>query len=445
MLQFRYNAQGLKLRNDAERENKIGELQRSQKESIEVQERGETSVVTAPSKKSGARRRLELLSDIPFDRPSTSQQSSNNSPNYHLSDSSSPGNPTDDNLRSEDLQSDVTAPSKESGGRRRQELVSDIPFDRPSTSQQSSSNSPNYHLSDSSSPGNPADDNLGSENVQSGAALLEEPAAPKEIQKNAIAKVIEIQPLLARFLDHLLSVEGGCRGPKPSKEAQWRVGRLLYEVDETLANVKLLWSDDAMVRIRKTFIEGNRLLAKPRKVGTLRAYLTALQMFYNFLLTRATSLAKEFGLEQKDLDLIKEFHGRVSNWMKSFTEESASRKTEVHHEDFNSLLTRSQIWNLFNSPVHDKFEKQFEDLNDPEAEFVELRDYLLTMLLVQSAQRPGAVCNLTINEFLAGQWDESTGVKQFVTLTKRHKTAGMFSRLSFTIFLMKICNYQFCT
>ena len=32
MLQFRYNAQGLKLRNDAERENKIGELQRSQKE-----------------------------------------------------------------------------------------------------------------------------------------------------------------------------------------------------------------------------------------------------------------------------------------------------------------------------------------------------------------------------------------------------------------------------
>ena len=114
---------------------------------------------------------------------------------------------------------------------------------------------------------------------------MEEPAAPKEIQKNAIAKVIEIQPLLARFLDHLLSV-GGCRGPKPSKEAQWRVGRLLYEVDETLANVKLLWSDDAMVRIRKTFIEGNRLLAKPRKVGTLRAYLTALQMFYNFLLTR---------------------------------------------------------------------------------------------------------------------------------------------------------------
>ena len=95
---------------------------------------------------------------------------------------------------------------------------------------------------------------------------LEEPGAPKEIQKNAIAKVIEIQPLLARFLDHLLSVEGACRGPKPSKEAQWRVGRLFYEVDETLACVKLLWNDDAMVHIRRTFIEENHLLGKPRSV-----------------------------------------------------------------------------------------------------------------------------------------------------------------------------------
>ena len=147
------------------------------------------------------------------------------------------------------------------------------------------------------------------------------------------------------------------------------------------------------------------------------------------------------GFEQKYLDLIKELNGRVSNWMKSFTAESASRKTDVYHEDFNSLLTSSQIWNLFNSPLHDKSEKQFEDLTDPEAEFVELRDYLLTTLLLQSAQRPGAVCSLTINEFLVEQWYESAGVKQFVALTKRRKTAGMFSILSFNIFLMKICNY----
>ena len=110
--------------------------------------------------------------------------------------------------------------------------------------------------------------------------------------------------------------------------------------------------------------------------------------------------------------------------MKSFTEEIANRKTEVHHEDFSLLLTSTQIWNLLNSPVHEKYENRFEELDDPGAQFVELRDYLMTMLLVQSAERPGAVCNLTIDEFHAGEWDDSTGVKQFVTLTKCHKTAG---------------------
>ncbi|CAB4043475.1 Hypothetical predicted protein, partial [Paramuricea clavata] len=87
------------------------------------------------------------------------------------------------------------------------------------------------------------------------------------------------------------------------------------------------------------------------------------------------------------------------------------------------VYVSTQIWNLFNSPVHVKYENRFEELDDPGAEFVELRDYLMTMLLVQNAQRPGAVCNLTVDEFHAGEWDDSTGVKQFVTLTKRHKTA----------------------
>jgi integrase len=96
--------------------------------------------------------------------------------------------------------------------------------------------------------------------------------------------------------------------------------------------------------------------------------------------------------------------------MKSFTEEIANRKTEVHREDFSLLLTSTQIWNLFNSPVDEKYENRFEELDDPGAELVELQDYLMTMLLVQSAQRPGAVCNLTIDEFHAGEWVIAQGL-----------------------------------
>ena len=287
----------------------------------------------------------------------------------------------------------------------------------PPTSQHSPERTPSPHTSRDNS----------SDEFSDKVTPLEKPAMPREVERSTIGKIIEIQPLLARFLDHLLSVEGGRRGLKPSKEAQWRVGRLLYEVDETVSNPNLLWNDDAMVQLRRTFIEGNRLLPKPRKVGTIRAYLTSLLMFYNFLLTRATSLANEFSLQEKDMNLIKEFQGRVSNWMKSFTEQSATRKTEVHRQDFQSLLTSDQIWNLLNSSVHEDFVKRFEEVDDdPGKDFVDLRDYLITVVLIQSAQRPGAVSNLTVTEFQAGEWDESTNVKQFVTLTKRHKTAGIY-------------------
>lgn len=269
-------------------------------------------------------------------------------------------------------------------------------------------------------------------------SFVQEAEAPKTLEKRKVACLVEKQPLFQRFLDHLLTVEGGRRSPKPSKDAQWRVGRLLFEVDESCTNVRLLWTEESMVHIRCTFIEGNSLLAQPRKVGTLRAYLTALLTFYNFILTRASTLATEFDFTDKDRGLVKEFQGRVANWMKSFTTESADRKTEVHQQDFRFLLTSSQMQNLFNSTVHDEFEERFKNLTSPMLEFVNLRDYLIMVLLIQSAQRPGAVCNLTIDEFQAGEWVEMSDHKQYVTLTKLHKTAGQ-SNLLLIKMLFNVC------
>ncbi|CAB3977383.1 Hypothetical predicted protein [Paramuricea clavata] len=250
---IRYNTQGSKLRKDIEKEikddNRKKTPQKTQKKRDTLAEKGRKSVVSIPAKKPAAKRRLQLC-----DNPT--------SPSQHPSDGSPPSHHS----------SDSSPPSHHSSN--------DYP------------DSPDLFIDSTHS--HPSDEIPTLEHPDVRAEPPEELAVPKEIQRSSIAKVVEIQPLLARFLDHLLSVEGGRRGPKPSREAQWRVGRLLYEVDETLANVNLLWNDDAMVHIRRAFIEGNHLLTKPRKVGTLRAYLSALLMFYNFLLTRASSLANEF-------------------------------------------------------------------------------------------------------------------------------------------------------
>jgi hypothetical protein len=37
---------------------------------------------------------------------------------------------------------------------------------------------------------------------------------PKKLSEMLLFEQIEIQPLLSRFVDHLLTVEGSCRGQK---------------------------------------------------------------------------------------------------------------------------------------------------------------------------------------------------------------------------------------
>ena len=86
-------------------------------------------------------------------------------------------------------------------------------------------------------------------------------------------------------------------------------------------------------------------------------------------------MSTKFQITDKDQGLVKEFQGRVANWMKSFTEEFADCKTEVHQKDFDLLLTDSQMQTLFNSPLHDEFEERFKNLTNPMLEFVDLRDY----------------------------------------------------------------------
>ena len=135
--------------------------------------------------------------------------------------------------------------------------LEDVPLNAPSTSQQSShSTVPSHHVpknyvsNDSSS----SFDETPRCEISVEAASLAEPAMPKEIKRGTIAKVIKTQPVLSQFLVHLSSVEGGWRGGN-CKEAQWRVGQLLYEIDETVTHANLLWNNDAMVHLCCTLLK----------------------------------------------------------------------------------------------------------------------------------------------------------------------------------------------
>ena len=106
---------------------------------------------------------------------------------------------------------------------------------------------------------------------------------PKEKLPTLLNPVVDGIPALRQFHQFLVSMDGGSRPNLASLENVRRVGRLLYQVQTIPRDVTLLWNDEAVHVIRKRFFENNHLAEKPRTATTLRAYVTALRLFYNFV------------------------------------------------------------------------------------------------------------------------------------------------------------------
>ena len=66
---------------------------------------------------------------------------------------------------------------------------------------------------------------------------------------------------------------------------------------------------------------------------------------------------------------------------------------------------------------------RYENINPNVDLFVQARDYLMLRLILSCGQRPGAVANLTVNEYQAAETDETTGYS--ITFTAKHKTSSM--------------------
>lgn len=103
------------------------------------------------------------------------------------------------------------------------------------------------------------------------------------------------------------------------------------------------------------------------------------------------------------------------------------RKTVTQSKDHAQILKPAEYQQLVRGTVAMSFATRFKELNDhtivAPKDFVTLRDYLIIQLLLSSAQRPGAVANLTVQEFQSGTWDK--GTDQFITFTSKHKTPSL--------------------
>ncbi len=90
---------------------------------------------------------------------------------------------------------------------------------------------------------------------------------------------------------------GESRSADSSRENMQRVGRLIAEVEDVPENVSVLWNDRCLGLIRSQFFENNNPSQKPREATTVKAYITALRLFYVFLKSRRALIQSKCNLK----------------------------------------------------------------------------------------------------------------------------------------------------
>ena len=110
-------------------------------------------------------------------------------------------------------------------------------------------------------------------------------------------------------------MDGGCRPKEASQENVRRVGRLLYQVQGVPRDVELLWDDAALKIVDKRF---SKTTIFWKNLATLRAYITALRLFYDFVLGKYRLLNRSgTKVYNTDLDKVKSCSILLDGWLKT--------------------------------------------------------------------------------------------------------------------------------
>ena len=255
------------------------------------------------------------------------------------------------------------------------------------------------------------------------------PSKPKVVPKGLLKKIVDDHPVMQLFFNHMTSLDGGRRKHSAAKDHMRTVGQLLQQIQRAGTQYRLLWNDACLDKLRSTVFEGNHLLDQPKQPKTLQRYTVSLNIFYKFVIARREALKEIMPISFEDMESIRSAITRVEAWSHGFAEAMAARKVTRRQIDEEELLTKEELRELVQGKASNKFEKQFLALGSAEdishlspKEICQYRDYLMLMVLVASAQRPGAISNLTIDEFKGGEFRKVGGEDMYITSTLLHKT-----------------------
>lgn len=153
--------------------------------------------------------------------------------------------------------------------------------------------------------------------------------------------------------------------------------------------------------------------------GTVKTYLGSIKHFYEFL---------RIGKYPESIDIcnVEKMTLCVTKWQRALYKDIQKRKGEKNYLDYLKYPKADEMKEVDIAPIFDEAKKCLDKYVTSSAilkrtEFCKIRDYIITNLILDNGSRPGALRNMTLEEF-------SRATKQkdgYVVAVMKHKNDYM--------------------
>ena len=248
--------------------------------------------------------------------------------------------------------------------------------------------------------------------------------------------------LLTEFYKWLTDVDGGYRSEKMAQQYKSQVLSVIrrLQMNETVVrqdNPKppvylLLLPGREGVTLLKQWLSYAVSQYQP---GTVRSYLMSLRLFYKFL-----TQERKPNMSEVSVDTLNARRDLMSSWSSAQKKKVLRRKLQKHEEDFKKLITSENLYQICHGDQRINAVKQLgnsskETSQGTEVQRIisdrthcEVRDWLMTRLVIDNSGRSGVIANMTVTEFMAAVYHPGTEEDQarYRILVSNHKTADQY-------------------
>ena len=250
--------------------------------------------------------------------------------------------------------------------------------------------------------------------------------------------------LLDEFYEYLIDVDGVYRSVKVAQQYKSQVQSIIrtckmkltesdpkkYEHEDLPSFHVLLIPGMTGVKFLRSWLS----YVVKYQPGTGRPYLMSLCLFYKFL------SQEEVPLPNVTKDLLNARRDLMPSWSSAQKKKVLKRKLEKHDEDYRKLLSSENLHKVCHGSLHVNAVKQLaatstetnrgniteEIISDKS--HCEVRDWLMTCILIDNSGRSGDVANMTTGEFKEAVFSNGTDddPARYRVDVKDHKTAGVY-------------------